>query len=77
MTMKTRDYLTILATTQLVTSLETFSKKRTHNNTTKHLKVVCYSDNASSSTICACTDFEQNRNPSPNVRCGFATGDAN
>ena len=77
MTMKTRDYLTILATTQPAISLEYFSRKGTHNSTIKHLKVVSYRDNTSVPTICASTDSEQNRNPSPNSRCGFVTGDAN
>jgi len=76
MTMKTRDYLTILATTQLATSLEAFSKKRTRNNTIKHLKVISYINNTESSTICQSTCPEQNRTPSPNSRCGFATGEA-
>jgi hypothetical protein len=74
--MKTRDYLTILATTQLATSLEAFSKKRTQNSTIKHLKIISYTNSTESSTICPSTASEQDRNPSPNSRCGFATGNA-
>lgn len=74
MAMKNRDYLTLLATTHLAKSLEEFTKNLSHKKTVKHINIISYKDEKGSANTLDKTPPECSRLPSPNERCGFATG---
>ncbi len=74
MTMKNRDYLAILLTSRLMTSLETVTKKTSRKISIKPLNKSIYNHNQSLLTGTDRSIPERESFPSPNARCGFATG---
>jgi hypothetical protein len=76
MAIKSLDNLTIFVTERMMTALETLTHKNHKEKTISHL----YSNTYNQYKIKSPTPgrIRPNRNgfPSPNARCGFATGDA-
>lgn len=74
MAMKTRDYFAILLTSRLMTSLETAAKKTSRKIVIKSTNKGTYSDNQRLAAGTGGSIPERESFPSPNARCGFATG---
>lgn len=74
MTMKTRDYLAILLTSRLMTSLETAAKKTSRKINIKTINKSTYNHTQRLAAGTTGSIPERESFPSPNARCGFATG---
>jgi hypothetical protein len=76
MTIKSLDYLTIFVTERMMTAIETLTHKNHEEKRISHLYSNTYSQYNIKSPAPGRSRPNRNGYPSPNARCGFATGDA-
>ncbi len=76
MAMKTRDYFAILVTSILLSYFEMLSRKTLHSYNLSHNDKDTCNHNHDFSLSLGSHGPANDRWPSPNSRCGFATGDA-